>query len=84
MKKVAFEFTEEMLDQLDQIVEKMGFASRTDLFNEAVSFFEFCFDHVEETGKLPIVVSEDGEQLAIHSKTFRLAQANYSKRQEEF
>lgn len=70
MKRVAFDFTEESIQDIDKLIEKYDLGSRKDLFNEAVSFFEYCLDQVAKTGRLPIVTSEEGTLIEIAAAPF--------------
>lgn len=80
MKRVAFDFTEEFIKELDMIMKKAGLSTRKDLFNEAISFFEFCLDHTTKTGNLPILRDENGEIIQVNGRPFVLAQKEYEKK----
>lgn len=52
---VAFEFTKETIEELDRLIERTGLASKTDLFNEAMSLMYYIVENIEITGKLPVI-----------------------------
>ena len=81
MKRVAFDFSEEAIQELDNLMKKSGVSTRKDLFNEAMNFFEYCLDQVAKTGEFPTIKSENGV-IEIAAAPFVRAKKEYEKQQK--
>jgi hypothetical protein len=76
MKRVAFDFSDEAIKGIDEMVERAGLSSRKDLFNEAMGLLDYMMSNTEKNGSLPLIRTDAGlTELA--SRSFLIAKRRH-------
>lgn len=76
IRRVAFDFTDDSLSELDKLAERAGCSSRKELFNEAHGLLDYLIEQTVTTGNLPLIRTDEG-LVEISNRAFLTAQKNY-------
>ena len=66
MKRIAFELEDETMDQINELIEKTGAASRADLFRDSLRLYMWWTDKQDEG--YDVVLRKDGEDTVVELK----------------
>jgi hypothetical protein len=78
MKRVAFDFSEEAINELDKLVARAGLDSRKDLFSEAVGLLDYMISNTEKNGNLPLIRTDEG-LIELASRSFLTAKKRHDE-----
>ena len=63
-RRVQFEFSDQLVNEIDGLCQKLGFSTRTEFVRHAIRFLQWTYAEVQEkNGRL--VIDRNGKQLEI-------------------